>query len=221
MKRTGLIAAAIALTLTAACNKDNTANKNANGSTVGTAGRTDNSVSSGDRDFVRDVAAMNMAEIELGRLASQRAAGSEVKQFAQMVVTDHTQSGEKLKQFASQHGIEVPAQIEDKDRDLREKLSSKQGMDFDKEYADAMVDRHQALVDKLEARIDKNTITRGSSDNPNGPDGKVKAQAVLPEKSDDANTMALNEWAAATYPVAFAHMQAAKDLRDGVRKRST
>src|SRR3982751_5194935 len=84
MKRTGLIAAAIALTLTAACNKDNTANKNANGSTVGTAGRTDNSVSSGDRDFVRDVAAMNMAEIELGRLASQRAAGNEVKQFAQM-----------------------------------------------------------------------------------------------------------------------------------------
>ena len=220
MRKAAFMAAALALVLTAACNKDNTARANS-GSTVGTAGRAESGLSSGDRDFVRDVAEMNMGELALGRLASQRAADANVKQFAQMVVTDHTASGDKLKAFASQHNIEVPTQISDKDRDLQEKLSGKQGLDFDKEYADAMVDRHQALVDKLESRIDKDTLTRATNDNKNGPDTKVKATAVMPEKSDDANTMALNQWAADTYPVAYAHLQAAKDLRDGVRKRST
>jgi hypothetical protein len=44
---------------------------------------------------------------------------------------------------------------------------------------------------------------------------------VLPEKSDNPNTQAVNQWAADLYPVAYAHLQAAKALRDGVKKRAT
>jgi putative membrane protein len=222
MKNAGLAVAALALALTVACNKDtgSTTTTTAGGASVGTAGKADG-VSSGDRDFVRDIAVMNTAEIELARLAAARGAGNDVKQFAQMMLTDHNASGEKLKAYASQRNIEVPAQLDDKHRDLSTKLSEKQGLDFDRAYADAMVDAHQDMVNKLESRIDTDTLTRATADNTHGPDGKVKAQAVAAEKSDDPNTMALNEWAAATYPVAYAHLQAAKDLRDGVRKRST
>jgi putative membrane protein len=218
MKNSGFAVAALALALTVGCNKDNGSTTTG---TAGTAGRTEAGVSSGDRDFVRDVAAMNTAEIELARLATARAAGADVKQFAQMMATDHNASGEKLKAYASQRNIDVPAQLDDKHRDLSTKLSEKQGLEFDRAYADAMVDAHQDMVNKLESRIDKETLTRATADNKDGPDGKVKAQAVAAEKSNDPNTMALNEWAAATYPVAYAHLQAAKDLRDGVRKRST
>jgi predicted outer membrane protein len=218
MRNAGFAVAALALALTVGCNKDNTTTSGTG--TVGTAGRADN-VSSGDRDFVRDVATMNAAEIELAKLATSRATGADVKQFAQMMVTDHNGAGEKLKSYASQHNIEVPAQLDDKHRDLSTKLSEKQGLEFDRAYADAMVDAHQDFVNKLESRIDKDTLTRATSDNKNAPDASVKATAVAAEKSDNPNTMALNEWAAATYPVAYAHLQAAKDLRDGVRKRST
>jgi putative membrane protein len=221
MRNAGFAVAAIALALTVGCNKDTGSTNTANGAAVGTAGKADNGVSSGDRDFVRDVATMNTAEIELARLATARAAGADVKQFAQMMVTDHNGAGEKLKAYATQHSIEVPAQLDDKHRDLSTKLSEKQGIDFDRAYADAMVDAHQDFVNKLESRIDKDTLTRATADNKHGPDASVKATAVAAEKSDNANTMALNEWAAATYPVAYAHLQAAKDLRDGVRKRST
>jgi hypothetical protein len=116
---------------------------------------------------------------------------------------------------------DVPAQLDDKHRDLSTKLSEKQGLEFDRAYADAMVDAHQDFVNKLESRINKDTLSRATADNKNGPDGSVTATAVTAEKSDNPNTMALNVWAAATYPVAYAHLQAAKDLRDGVRKRST
>jgi putative membrane protein len=222
MRNAGFAVAALALALTVGCNKDNgsTTSGTANGATAGTAGRADN-VSSGDTDFVRDVATMNAAEIELAKLATARAAGADVKQFAQMMVTDHNDAAEKLKLYAAQRNIDVPAQLDDKHRDLSTRLSEKQGLEFDRAYADAMVEAHQDFVNKLESRIDKDTLTRASTDNKNAPDTSVKATAVAAEKSDNPNTMALNEWAAATYPVAYAHLQAAKDMRDGVRKRST
>ncbi len=49
----------------------------------------------------------------------------------------------------------------------------------------------------------------------------VKAQSVVPERSDDPVTQRINAWAADTYPVAYAHLQAAKDLKDALKKRST
>lgn len=237
MRRLSVMAAALAAVVAVGCN--NSDNRAANGSAVGTAGRADNSVSSGDRDFVRDVSVMNMAEIELSRTALQKGAGADVKKFAQMMIDDHPPAGDKLKAVASQHQIEVPAQLDDKHREQGEKLAAKTGLEFDKDYADAMVDGHQDFVDKLESRIDKETLSkwRASRENtahgtgagsgsatanpPANPDASVEAAAVTPEKSDDRVTMAINQWAAQTYPVAYAHLQAAKALRDGVKKRST
>jgi putative membrane protein len=218
MRKTAVCAAALAVALAAGCNRSHTTSDNS--ATVGTAGRSANTMSSGDMDLVRDVAKLNTADLELGRLASDRG-GADVKQFAQMMVRDHTDAGAKLQQFAAQRSIDVPAELDSSDRDLREKLSTKQGLDFDREYADAMVDAHQKLVDKLASRIDKDTITKSKVDNDHGADPNVKATAVAAEKSDDPNTMAVNEFAANLYPVAYAHLQAAKALRDGVRKRST
>jgi len=221
MRRLGVVTLGLALALTGACNKDNRAPANGTGASVGTAGRTESDVSSGDRNFVRDVAEMNMSEIALARLGSERASTPDVKQFAQTVVTDHTSAGDKLRAYATQHNIEMPTDLDNNHRDLREKLSNKQGLDFDKDFTDAMVDDHQKFVDKLESRIDKDTLSKVKVDNKNAPDAKVQATAVMPEKSDNANTQALNQWAADTYPTAYAHLQMVKALRDTVKKRST
>ena len=218
MRKTAVCAAALAVALAAGCNRSTTTTDNS--ATVGTAGRSTSAMSSGDVDLVRDIAKMNTADLELGRLASDRG-GADVKQFAQMMVRDHTEAGTKLQQFASQRAVEVPAELDDEHRQLRDKLSGKQGLDFDREYSEAMVDAHQKLVDKLASRIDKDTLEKATVRNEHGPDPKVKATAVMPEKSDDAHTMAVNQFAADLYPVAFAHLEAAKALRDGVRKRST
>jgi putative membrane protein len=229
MRRMSVMAMALAAVIAVGCNKSD--NRAANGSAVGTAGRAENGVSAGDRDFVRDVAVMNMAELELSRNALQKSAGADVKQFAQMMVDDHTSAGDKLKAVAAQHQIEVPAQIDDKHRDKSEKLAAKQGLDYDKDYADAMVDGHQDFVDKLESRIDKDTLSKWKAGHDNArtatpggntnPDAKVEATSVTAEKSDNAITTAINQWAADTYPVAYAHLQAAKAMRDGVKKRAT
>jgi putative membrane protein len=223
----GVMAMALAAAMAVGCNNSGNRTANDTGAAVGTAGR-DGAVGIGDRDFIRDVATMNMAEIELSRTALQRAADGNVKKFAQMMVDDHTGAGDKLKAFASQHNVELPAQLDDKHRDIGEKLNAKQGLEYDKEYAEAMVQGHEDLVDKLESRIDKDTLSkwkadyeRKTGDAKERTEAEVKATAVTAEKSDNPITQGLNQWAADTYPVAFAHLQAAKDMRDGVRKRST
>ena len=227
MRRMGVMAVALAAVVAVGCN--NSDNRTANDSpTVGTAGRADSNVSAGDRDFVRDVAVMNMAEIELSRTALQRSASADVKKFAQMMINDHPGAGDKLKAVASQHQIEVPAQLDEKHIDLREKFATKQALEFDKDYADAMVDGHQDLVDKLESRIDKDTLSKWKATRETEmgaakerTEAKVEATAVTAERSDNPVTIGVNQWAAETYPIAYAHLEAAKALRDGVRKRST
>jgi putative membrane protein len=229
MKGIGLVSLAVATALTCGCNKNqqaSNANTPAGSAAVGTAGRNANEVSAADRDFVQDVAIANTAEIELGRLAAERGQSAEVKKYGQMMVDDHTAAGDKFKSVASQYAIDVPTRIDDKHNDLRDKLSKKQGLDFDRDYADAMVDGHQDFVNKLESRIDKSNLTDwkariGEKLGKTEPDATNKDQVVTPEKSDNAATMSLNQWAADTYPTAYAHLQSAKALKDTLKKRTT
>src|SRR5438045_5138184 len=116
MTRNQFLIIALACSLTGACNRDHR-NQAANApnpdtGTVGTAGTADkNKPGIGDKDFVEDVAKANTAEIELGRMASERGANGQVKKFAQMMVDDHTQAGDKLKAIATDKDLERQEQI--------------------------------------------------------------------------------------------------------------
>jgi putative membrane protein len=228
MKRYGFLSIALAAALTIGCNsnhnKDVNASNPSTGGAVGTAG-SDNTVKNGDKDFVKDIATANIAEVELGRMALDKAVNPDVKKFAQMMVDDHTKANEELTTIASQDNIAVPSALDDKHNDLRDKLAKKTGADFDKDYIDAMVDGHKDVMDKLESRIDKDTLSkwkaRSMDQSGNKVDAKVEAEAVTPEKSDNAITMGLNSWAAKAYPVVSAHHDAAKKLQDTVKKRMT
>jgi putative membrane protein len=227
MKRYGFLALTLTAALTVACNsndhRDTTAANPPAGGAVGTAGN--DNVSNGDKDFVKDIASASIAEVELGRMALDKAANPDVKKFAQMMVDDHTKANEELTNFASQSNIPVPSATDDKHNDLRDKLAQKTGADFDKDYMDAMVDGHKDVMDKLESRIDKDTLSKYKADaqDPSGKkvETKVEAKTVTPEKSDNPVTMGLNSWAAKTYPVVSAHYDAAKKLQDAVKKRMT
>ena len=231
MKRMWMAPLAIAAALTVGCNRtDNGTSARAGDANApaaaGTSGRTE--VSSADRDFVQDVSRMNAAEIDLSRLAATRASSPDVKQFAQKLVDEHTAAGAKLSGVATQNGLQTAADIDDAHRKLHDDLAGKQGLDFDKGYIDAMIDDHNKMVDKLESRIDKTTIERRSGNAANAgassdtsPKVDMKAQSVLPEKSDNEVTARVNAWAADAYPDTYAHLQQAKSLHDTLKKRST
>jgi putative membrane protein len=225
MKRIGFLSLALVTALAVGCSRNSSnAASTAGTGAVGTAGKTD--VNSRDRDFVHDVALMNLAEVELGRFAVDHSADAEVKKFAQMMVDDHTKAGTALKAVASQYNIDVPEQLTGKYQRLRDKLAKRQGLDVDREYLEEMVDSHEDLIDKLEPRIDTENLREWKTEMADKLSGKVVIEqgaliAVKPAESDNVVTMALNTWAAATYPVAQTHLTAAKVLVVAVKKKST
>jgi len=230
MRRIGFLSIALATVVAVGCDSNRTATtKNPAGgpAAVGTAGESDSSkVSSSDKDFVNDLTIANMAEVELGKMAIERSTNAEVKKFGQMMVDDHTLAGDKLKSTASQHNIAVPAALDDKHQELREKLAKLQGTSFDREYMAAMADGHETVLGKLESRIDKADLAKWktkTSDQMTGKKSEVRGEAVavLPERSDNAVTMSINQWAAEAYPTVQAHLTAAKSLDSGLKKRTT
>jgi predicted outer membrane protein len=223
MKHMVLLPMVLMATISAGC-RDNARNASTNGSTAGTTGRND--VPGRDADFVRDMGVMNLAEVGMGRLATAHGSTDAMKKFGQLMIDDHTKALDALRTVASQHSIEVPAQVDDKHRDHEDKVAKKQGLDFDKAYSDEMVEAHEDLVDKLESRIDKANLAEYKAqmkDRVSGTTVEERGQAIaiIPEKSDNPVTMSINKWAADTYPIAAAHLDAARILRDGVKKRTT
>jgi putative membrane protein len=230
MRRIGFLPLAFAAVVAVGCDTNRTDTTTATTSdpaAVGTAGEADrNKVSAADKDFVNDLGIAGMAEIELGRMASERGGNPDVKKFGTMMVEDHTAAGDKLKTMATQHNIAWPTALDDKHRDLRDKLAKLQGAEFDREYMSAMVDGHEDVAGKLESRIDKTTLSKWkteTTDRVAGEKAKVegKAVAVLPETSDNVITMSINQWAAEAYPTVQAHLTTAKSVKNMVEKRRT
>ena len=208
MKANGLLALVCAVALSAACNSNRTAADREAG-TTGTGGA---GVSNSDKNFVSNQLADGMAEVELAKVARDHAASADVKQFAQMMIDDHTKAGDQLKQIATSNSIPVETKIDDKHQNLMDKLSKLNGADFDKEYMSAMVDDHQDAVSDLRSRVDEN---RSATDRLTGKNPENPA-AVKPEQSDNRVTMSINEWAANTLPTVEQHLDRAKQIKDNV-----
>ena len=201
MRSKGLLGLALAATIGVACNsnRDNTTADNPN-ATVGTGGevRDDDSsraegVPRSLENWVQDIVRHNTAEIELGKIAAEHAANAEVKKYGQMMVNDHTMAGSELKQTIAGK-IQVTEEMDEKHRDLAERLRGLHGAEFDREFMNAMVDGHQEVKDMLESRANEKPNNEPVENN-------------------------VNQWAAKTLPKVEQHLQQAEQLRDKLQDR--
>ena len=226
MRRIGFLWIGIcaAIVVGGGCSQTSSEQRLASGVGVGSGGAAANVKS--DREFAHDVAMMNMAEIELSRIALQKATGADVKSFAQRVIDDHEAAGDKLKSVVS---VDWPDQLDDKHRDLADELARKQREDFDREYTEAMIKGHQDLAARLESRLDVQSLAKwktavaGQAHIGALPDPTVQIREVelRPNASDDELTRKINQWAAETYPIAQKHLDTARTLENATKKRST
>ncbi len=102
--------------------------------------------SKADARHIREMAQADMAEIEAGKLALQKAQSDEVKQYAQQMVDDHTKRLDEMKQLAQSKGIELPTEPDRKHQRLMKRLESASGENFDRAYLSAMVRDHRAAL---------------------------------------------------------------------------
>ena len=110
-----------------------------------------------DTDFWTEAAQMSMAEVALSNVALQRAQSDAVKQFAQQMVTDHTQANQELAAAAQAKGVTIPTSLpERRQRDVTN-LTGEDAANFDREYMEMMVKDHERAVRLFQRQAERGT----------------------------------------------------------------
>jgi putative membrane protein len=103
-----------------------------------------------DAEFLIDVSEMNMEAIQLGQMAQQKGSTAEIRELGKMMKDAHTKSQKSLTILASSKGISIPSSPTNDANDDYIKLNKKSGKDFDKSYADMVVDGHKDAIADFE-----------------------------------------------------------------------
>jgi putative membrane protein len=94
--------------------------------------------------FLDKAIEMNQAEIELSRLAENKSQNPQVKEYAEMMIQDHTQALDKLRSAAG--SSQGQPQLNKQHQQLLDRMSNLSGTQFDNQYMNAMVRDHKEAV---------------------------------------------------------------------------
>jgi putative membrane protein len=135
-----------------------------------------------DQVFAMTAGEGGLAEVQLGKLAEDRSASPEVKQFAQRLVQDHTTANQELLKIAKQKDISVPREVNDTHEEVVKLFSRLEGAEFDREFLRYQVMHHE------------------------------KDTAAFALQAKDGQDPELKAFAAKHLPILKEHLQQARDL---------
>src|SRR5690349_3627449 len=92
-----------------------------------------------EQAFIKEAATGGLMEVELGKLAAEKASSAEVKQFGQRMVDDHGKANQQLSTIAQQKNVQVPTELTGKAKSDYDRLSKLSGEQFDRAYMQLMV----------------------------------------------------------------------------------
>ncbi len=123
-----------------ACKKDHDDNNN-------------NDLNTTDRDFAVKAWQANSFELDGAQLALTRSSNSDIMDFAQMMITDHTSAKAGLQTIANDLNIALPDTLDNEDTGVRAQLIDIGPSFFDSTYIHAQVAAHQKAISIFQAEI--------------------------------------------------------------------
>jgi putative membrane protein len=142
-----------------------------------------------DQQFIDFIAQTDMLEAHLGQLAADHAGSQEVKDYAQMLVTDHTADYQNLTALAAKDGFTVPKGLDAAHNQIIQPFEKLKGAAFDARYIHTMIEGH------------------------------TQAIQIFTKESMDAQNADLKSDASATLPTLHKHLDGAKDLEKKPAKK--
>jgi putative membrane protein len=103
-------------------------------------------VDKNDAIFAVNAANGGMTEIALSNMAVAKSINTKVRDFATMMVTDHSKAGDELKGIAQNKNITLPDSVDNNSKKAIDALSKVSVTNFDKAYVSQMIDDHKAAV---------------------------------------------------------------------------
>jgi putative membrane protein len=123
-----------------------------------------------DSSFYKHAAEAGLAEVSDATLAAQSATDPKLKDFAAMMVKDHSAANDKLSALAGSKSITLPTSASIPQMATHEKLKLESGDTFDKSYIKGQISAHRATL-----RLLRKEIATGQD-----PDAQAFAKSVLP-----------------------------------------
>ena len=120
--------------------------------------------------FAKEAAMGGMLEVQLGKMAQEKAHSQQVKDFGARMVEDHGKANAELKNIAQQQNLTLPSKLDKKHQSMVKNLAKASGAAFDKQYMHTMVKDHVEDVAKFQ----------NAAKNLQDPELKAWAQKTLP-----------------------------------------
>jgi putative membrane protein len=118
---------------------------------VGLAGSALGAEPLSEAQFVSRATEASLAEVELGKLAAQKAEVAEVRAFAQRMVADHTKARAELDRIATAKGLRTVTELNVAHTMALDTLRTRSGRDFDTAFVKQMVTDHDEAVELFTA----------------------------------------------------------------------
>lgn len=139
-----------------------------------------------DRQFITSAAESGLAEVELSRLALQRASDPAVRDYAERMVNAHIEANQQLVGIAAEEGISTPRSLSPEHEQLRQELAGLSGSAFDRRYMEAQIAEHRRAINLFE------------------------------ETAEEAESAQLRRFASNTLPTLETHLQRARQVAQEV-----
>ena len=183
--------------------------------------------------FVWMAATTDKKELQLGELALQKSDNSDVKSFAQRIVSDHKSSFEKLQAIAQKEGLNFPGpnfmdRVSDRQKDTNSAASEspameKQDMDSPPHLGSLLVSNADNSMDDRQMAVDWDSLSGVDFDRAFAKHmvaGHEKAIHEFEAASASLSDADLKEYADNTLPVLRDHLRMAQDLQSQIASLS-
>ena len=140
-------------------------------------------LSAADKDLMMQVAMGGMMQLEVGKVAVQKATNEAVRQLAQAEVEEQTGLSAKLKEIAAAKGVTLPATPDAATQSMISKMQTASGSEFDKMYVQE-----------------------------SGVNGHEKLDTVMSTVESGAGDKSLKDLAKAAHPLVKAHLKVSREM---------
>lgn len=171
-----------------------------------------------DRDFIEQVAIVNMFEIRAGKMALDRSQDHDVREFSRRIVNGHRRMQDRLAQLAGQP--DIPAQLDKKHSGIIDRLERSSDDRFDRRFIRMQVRGHEQAINLFENFIE------ARQDQANGGSGNTRSQ--VGQSAHDQSTQAATQqdarggpsllhFAQQSLPALKAHLRSARSIRKAMQ----
>ena len=111
-----------------------------------------------DADIAGIIRTANQGEVDQGQVAIARANSDEVRAFARMMVSDHSQALTQANDLFSRINVtpndfDLTGNLKSNSQQTVSNLNTYSGADFDQKYIQSQIDAHQWLLNSLDSTL--------------------------------------------------------------------